>query len=252
MRTLLRGLVGVAAVGIMVASGFVPAGAQSPAAIVAPAAKRPTGTHHLYLIRHGMYDNDSTVTDDSKGNRLNALGHEQATLVGRRIAGLPVHVRSFVASPYLRALETAQDMGREMNRTPVVDTLLHECTPRFESRPNYRRIASDEEMLACEANLEAAFTKYFVPTPEADTYDVLVAHGNVIRWLLCKSLGLDPLLWRRFTIGNCSITAFAVSPDGVIRLATYSDTGHIPVEKQSWTGKGAGWMVPGGAVKVTK
>ena len=101
---------------------------------------------------------------------------------------------------------------------------------------------SDEEMAACEANLATAYAKYLAPTPDADTYDVLVAHGNVIRWLVCKSLGLDPQLWRRFTIGNCSVTALVVAPDGTVRMAAYSDTGHLPVEKQTWTGKGAGWM----------
>jgi len=219
------------------------------AALLAPVAqaqapKRPSGSHYVYLIRHGMYDYDSTVTDDAKGNRLNALGHEQAALVGKRFAGLPIRVNSLVASPYLRALETAEDMGREMKMKPVVDTLIHECTPSFESRPEYTRIASDEEMAACEANLAAAYTKYLAPTPDADTYDVLVAHGNVIRWLVCKAMGLDPQLWRRFTIGNCSVTALVVAPDGTVRMAAYSDTGHLPVEKQTWTGKGAGWMGP--------
>jgi len=235
MNRTIRLLLALAVAGVTLAAS---------AAAQAPAAKKPSGSHYVYLIRHGMYDYDSTVTDDAKGNRLNALGHEQAALTGKRFAGLPIKVRSLMTSPYLRALETAEDMGREMKMTPVVDTLLHECTPRFESRPDYTRLASDEEMDACEANLAAAFAKYLVPTPETDTYDVLVCHGNVIRWLVCKSLGLDPQLWRRFTVGNGSITTLVVAPDGVIRMASYSDTGHIPVEKQTWTGRGAGWLVP--------
>lgn len=210
----------------------------------APTARKPSGTHYLVLIRHGMYDYDSTVTDDSKGNALNRLGHEQARLTGERLKRLPVRFRSLVASPYLRASETAADIGTALGIVPVIDTLVHECTPRFESRPEYTRIETDEGMAACEANLQAAYGKYFVPTPEADTHDVIVCHGNVIRWLLCKSLGMDPLLWRRFTLGNGSLTVFAVAPDGVVRLAAYSDTGHIPVEKQTWTGRGPGWLPP--------
>lgn len=217
-------------------------GVVAPTRAQAPA--KPNGVHYVYLIRHGMYDYDSTVTDDTKGNRLNALGHEQARLTGARFKSLPVKVNALVTSPYLRALETAQDMGTVMGMKPVVDTLIHECTPRFESRPEYGRIASDEEMLACEANLNAAFARYFAPTPTADTYDVLVCHGNVIRWLVSKAMGLDPLMWRRFLLGNGSITALAVAPDGTVRLAAYSDTGHLPVDKQTWTGKGAGWMAP--------
>jgi serine/threonine-protein phosphatase PGAM5 len=219
----------------------------APARAQAPAARKPSGSHYVILIRHGMYDSDSTVTDDALGNGLNKLGHEQAKLTGQRLKGLPIKIRSLVTSNYLRAVQTADDIGAVLGTKPVVDTLLHECTPRFESRPDYTRLASDEEMLACEANLTAAFTKYLAPTPDADTYDVLVCHGNVIRWTLCKAMGIDPLHWRRFTIGNGSLTVLVVAPDGVVRLAAYSDTGHIPVEKQTWTGKGAGWTPVAGA-----
>lgn len=216
----------------------------APAWAQGAGAKKPNGTHYVVLIRHGMYDYDSTVTDDTQGNGLNALGHEQAKLTGQRLKALPVKIRSLVASPYLRAAQTAEDIGKVLGMAPVVDTLIHECTPRFESRPDYTRLDSDEAMSACETNLQAAFARYFVPTPEADTHDVLVCHGNVIRWLFCKAMQMDPLLWRRFTIGNGSLTVFAVAPDGVVRLAAYSDTGHIPVEKQTWTGRGPGWMPP--------
>jgi serine/threonine-protein phosphatase PGAM5 len=226
----------VFALATMCAGALVPAHAQAP--------HRPRGVHYLYLIRHGDYDYDSTVTDDAKGNGLNALGHEQARLVGQRLAGLHVPLHALVTSNYLRALQTADDMGPILGLKPVVDTLIHECTPHFETRPEYRPLNREAEALACEDNLNAAFAKYFVPTPEADTYDVLVCHGNVIRWLTCKVLGVDVLNWRRLTIGNCSVTAFAVQADGRITLAAYSDTGHIPAGKQTWTGRGAGWGPP--------
>lgn len=218
------------------AAAVAPASAQAP--------KRANGVHYVYLIRHGMYDYDSTVTDDTRGNGLNALGHEQAKLAGQRFAALPVKMRSLVTSPYLRALQTADDMGAVMGMKPVADSLIHECTPRFEQRPEYRPIGTEAEALACESNFQAAYAKYFVPTPDADTYDVLVCHGNVIRWLFCKAMGMDVLNWRRLSVGNCSVTAFAIAPDGRVTLAAYSDTGHIPAGKQTWTGRGAGWLPP--------
>lgn len=235
MRIAIRTLVALLLVGAC-------AGAVAPACAQAP--KRPSGVHYVYLIRHGMYDYDSTVTDDTRGNGLNKLGHDQAKLTGQRFAGLPVKLRSLVTSPYLRALQTANDMGAVLGLQPVADSLIHECTPRFEQRPEYRPIGTEEEALACEANLEAAYAKYFVPTPDADAHDVLVCHGNVIRWLLSKAMGMGELNWRRLTIGNCSVTAFAIAPDGRVTLAAYSDTGHIPVAQQTWTGRGAGWLPP--------
>ncbi len=216
------------------------AAAMTPAR--AQETKRARGVHYLYLIRHGDYTWDSTVTDDSKGNGLNALGHEQARLVAERLAGLPVKLHSLVSSNYLRAAQTADDMSKILHMKVVVDTLIHECTPHYEPRAGTLSEHREAAAVACEANLEAAYAKYFVPTPDADTYDVLVCHGNVIRWLTCKAIGNDVLNWRRLTIGNCSITALAVQPDGRVMLATYSDTGHIPPDKQTWTGRGAGWM----------
>ena len=200
----------------------------------APArAAAPQGIHYLYLVRHGIYDRDTTVTDDRLGNGLNKLGHEQAKLVGARLAHLPVRLHALVSSDFARARETADDIGALIKMTPVQDSLIHECTPPSD-RPE---LVSDAW---CEANLEAAWAKYFTPTPDGDRHDVLVSHGNVIRWMTAHALGLDPTRWIHMDIGNCSLTIIAIRPDGSARLVMYSDVGHIPVDKQTWTGTGAG------------
>src|SRR3982751_1824550 len=91
-------------------------------------APRATGVHYVYLIRHGEYDRDSTA-DDVAGNGLNALGREQARLIGTRLAALPVHPASLVTSTFRRASETADVIGRILKMTPIRDSLIHECTP---------------------------------------------------------------------------------------------------------------------------
>jgi hypothetical protein len=45
-------------------------------------------------------------------------------------------------------------------------------------------------------------------------------------------------------IANASLTILAVRPDGTSRLVSFSDVGHLPVARQTWTGKGAGWSAP--------
>ena len=208
----------------------------------APAAepvKPGTGIHYLVLIRHGLYDRDTTA-DDVTGNGLNALGHEQAHLVGARLAALPIHAGSLVASNYRRARETAQDIGQEMRRTPTLDTLIHECSPASD-RPDYMKSHAMDEMAACDSNLTRAWARYMVPSPEADRHDILVCHGNVIRWFVSRTVGGDPRRWWSMEIGNGSMTILAVRPDGTVRLVSFSDVGHLPLSKQTWTGKGAGW-----------
>lgn len=205
-------------------------------------APAPTGVHYVYLVRHGLYDRDDAA-DDRTGNGLNALGHEQARLTGKRLAGLPVKIQSLVSSNYTRARETAADIAAVLETTVIEDSLLHECLPRSD-RADLMKDASPGELADCESNLAAAWTKYMRPTPESDLHDVLVCHGNVIRWFVVKAIGSPTERWSTMDIGNGSLTVLAVRPDGSTRLVMYSDVGHLPLEKQSWAGRGAGWGKP--------
>ncbi len=208
----------------------------------AQAPKPGTGIHYVYLIRHGIYDRDTTTTDDVTGNGLNALGHEQARLVGARLAALPLRPDAFVSSTLRRARETADDMGRVMRMTPDRDSLIQECTPTSE-RADLMRSQTTAEIARCDSNLTAAWAKYFVATPDRDRHDVLVCHGNVIRWMVSRALNADTKRWHLMDIGNASLTVLAVRPDGSTRLVMYSDVGHLPLAKQTWAGRGAGWGV---------
>jgi serine/threonine-protein phosphatase PGAM5 len=215
-----------------------PAIAQTP-----PAAARPTGTgiHFVYLVRHGIYDLDTTVTDDRVGNALNAMGHEQARLIGERLAGLGLKFDRLISSQFLRAAQTADDMGKVMNMTPTRDSALNECTS---TNNNPRLMASEKpaDIAACDAARETEWKRYFTPTTDRDTYDVLVCHGNVIRWTWMKALAADVKNWIHLDCGNASLTIIAVRPDGSIRPVMYSDVGHIPVATQTWSGRGGGWV----------
>ena len=209
-------------------------GGSAFAADPAPTA----GMRTIYLIRHGTYDRDSSV-DDRTGNPLNELGREQAKLIGRRLAALPVRITTLTSSTLTRARETADLMGREMRMTPWRDSLLNECTP-YTYREDIMKGLEPGEADSAEAQLGRAWTRYVRATAENE-HDVLVCHGNVIRWFTCKALGLDTKRWLSMEIANGSLTTLLVRPDGSLRLVTYSDVGHLPVEKQTWTGKGGNW-----------
>jgi serine/threonine-protein phosphatase PGAM5 len=197
------------------------------------------GLRTIYLIRHGIYDRDTSV-DDHIGNGLNPLGREQAKLIGARLAALPVRMTSLTSSTLTRARETADVMGREMRMTPWRDSLLNECTPATYREDIMKGLAPGEADSA-EAQLGRAWERYVRASAE-DAHDVLVCHGNVIRWFTCKALGLDTRRWSSMEIANGSLTALIVHPDGAVRLVTYSDVGHLPVTKQTWTGKGGNWV----------
>ena len=225
--------------GTALAVGIACLGGPAADARAAEPAATPQGIRYLYLIRHGFYDRVDSL-DDRTANGINALGREQARLLGRRLAGLPVKPDALVSSDLTRARQTADEIGAILEMTPRIDSLIAECAPSS-SRPGFDQEHDPAEMAQCTANLEAAWTKYVTPSPDRDTHDLLVCHGNVIRWFVSRALGNDVRHWTSLDIGNASLTIVAVRPDGTTRLVLYSDVGHIPVKKQTWAGRGAGW-----------
>lgn len=222
-----------------------PRAADSTAA--APAAPAPSGVRYLCLVRHGMYDLDSTHSDRS-ANGLNALGREQAERIGARLAALGVPITSLVTSDFARARQTADAIGRALGMAAVEDTILHECTPT-PSRREFSLYYTPQENALCDAQLQTAWDKYARPSPGGAAHDVLVCHGNVIRWFVAKALDLEQTRWHAMDIGNASLTVIAVRSDGSTRLVTFSDAGHVPAQMQTWTGRGPGWGAPREAAK---
>ena len=208
----------------------------------AAAGESPQGTRYVCLIRHAIYDRVDSL-DEKTANGLNSLGREQAVLIAARLAALPVKADRFVSSDLLRALETAEAIGKAIGRTAERDTLLEECTSPS-SRPGLDQQNDPADLAACQGAMEAAWAKYFVPSPSSDAHDILVCHGNVIRWFVNRALGNDVRHWTSLDIGNASLTVIAVRADGTARLVMFSDVGHLPVAKQTWAGKGAGWGSP--------
>lgn len=218
------------------------------AAVSAPALAAATppggtgkGVHYLYLIRHGDYDREADPdADDVTHNGLNEIGRLQARRVGARLAALPRRPHALITSPFRRARETAAEISAALGMPATVDTLLHECTPRAE-RADYMKNHTPEDIAACDSNLAAAWRVYAVASPDSDRRDVLVCHGNVIRWMVARALCGDPRGWPRMDIANASITVLAVRADGSVRLVCFSDSGHLAVEEQTWAGPGPGW-----------
>jgi serine/threonine-protein phosphatase PGAM5 len=199
---------------------------------------KPQGTHTLYLVRHGAYNEDDP-RDPDVGKALIPLGREQAERVGRRLAHLGVKFDALHASTMTRARQTAEIVARSLKgMAPTPAPLLRECTPpsrRADVMADLKPGEADE----CRDQLEHAFARYFRPSPEADRHDILVCHGNVIRYLVCKVLEVDPTAWLGMTIANCSLTVVRVNADGSMRLVSYDDVGHLPLDLQTYTGQRA-------------
>jgi serine/threonine-protein phosphatase PGAM5 len=202
-------------------------GAQAaPTSAPAPAART------LYLVRHGAYDIDTTQrTADGPG--LVSLGIAQARLAAARLRALPQTPKVIVASSMRRARETAAVLHETLPEIQVgLSDALRECTPRATGTAR----VSAEAALACEQQLDAAFANFFVPAAGGAETDVLVCHGNVIRYFVMKALGVDSTHWLQMTVGNASVTVIRVEPNGVFQVLSVGDVGHLPPNLQSGTG----------------
>jgi serine/threonine-protein phosphatase PGAM5 len=200
------------------------------------AALSPQGTRTLILIRHGDYD-DQDPRDAEVGRALVPLGREQARLAGVRLAALPARIDALYASTMTRARETAEIIAASLpGLRPELVRDLRECTPPTWRQDIARRLEPGEAD-SCRAQIERAFARFFVPAPGEDRQEVLVCHGNVIRWFCCRALGVDPMAWGGMTIANCSLTIIRVLPDGALRLVSFDDVGHIPPALQTYTGQ---------------
>ena len=189
----------------------------------------------LYLIRHGQYDTEDEA-DPDVGRALVPLGVAQARLVAARLRSIGVAFTSLHSSTMTRARETARVIGEDLPRLTLRQSrLLRECTP-----PTWRQdiMAGEtaEELAAAQDQLEAAFAAYFVPARGAEAHDIIVCHGNVIRYFVCKALQVDTLAWLQMSITNCSLTVVRIKPDGSFKLQSFADAGHLPPNMQTKPG----------------
>lgn len=194
------------------------------------------GTRTIYLIRHGHYE-EADNRDEFTGKELTPLGVTQARLVASRLKVMPVNFTSLISSTMTRARQTAIIINQEFPQLELnQDALISECTP-----PTWRKdiMANTDsaEVFECVENIEKAFQEYFIPSPdENDRNDIIVCHGNVIRYFVTKVLKVDTLSWLQMSITNCSLTIVRISPNGSMKLDAFSDYGHIPESLRTFTG----------------
>ena len=184
----------------------------------------------VYLIRHGAYLPDPKA-DPQAGPGLSTLGIAQARLIGTRLRSLPVAFDSLTSSPMTRAQQTASIIHEQIADVPAASSpLLSECTPpaRMESRD------APATQKACKEKLDAAFAKFFTPASGAHRNDVLVCHGNVIRYLTTRALGVDTQSWIAMSVAHTSVTIVQILGNGTYRVIAVGDTGHVPPTLQSW------------------
>jgi serine/threonine-protein phosphatase PGAM5 len=177
------------------------------------------GTRTLLLVRHGEY----TPVD---GGKLTAIGREQAKLTGRWIAGQGVRVDVVWSSTLPRARETADILAKNLaglrariRRTGVLREGMYSKLPGFD--------VTERESEADRARADRAWAQFFRAS-RRDRLEVVVCHGNLIRWFVCRALRVPGARWIRMNSAYASMTRIVVRPTGTIRVVSYNETAHLP------------------------
>ena len=205
----------------------------------------------LYVVRHAQSESNAQVPGAGKDSKLTELGRRQAQAVAARLA--EIGIDRVLASPYVRALETADAIRRATGAPAGIVPLLHEHhveplkSEKDEDWPFLSRAALSERFPEFEPPADFAFGPRWHDIPEADDAVVrrgkrvaeelwlkyctgpaanpgirlaIVTHGSPAGKLLMGTLGLTNSQGVAVRIDNASISCVDYSPELKVLLAS--------------------------------
>lgn len=192
----------------------------------------------IYLVRHGQYDS-YPENGDALGGGLTPLGHEQAEITAAAMAAIPVN--AIYCSTLRRAAQTAAIIAGSFSGLEVqASRELWEIVPSIPPReadyfalhfPNLTptTIARDRYLA------DQAFDRLFCPALDYDEHNIIVCHGNIIRYFVCRVLNVGVETWANMETNNCGITRCIIESDGRMMLVALNDTGHLSLPMRTFS-----------------
>ncbi|TMW64005.1 hypothetical protein Poli38472_014710 [Pythium oligandrum] len=116
-----------------------------------------------------------------------------------------------------------------------LDNMVSDCARvKLVYRTMFRHLIADdlsvpEQALSPEDQEE--FARIFGGRTQhrvGDRYRIVVCHANIIRWFICRAMGIDPDgSWGRMRYNNCGITALEIDSVGNVQLSFMNQIGHM-------------------------
>jgi len=183
------------------------------------------------------------------------------------LATTPITISCIHSSNLLRARQTAELFLQALPETVLApeDPLLAEGCPCIPDPAPVNYDPSPATVWEDASRIEAAFRHYFhravdshempstrdaalaqaegrqdhdksdeEPESAQETWEIVVCHGNVIRYFVARALQLPPQVWLRMATYNCGITHLMIRPNGRCSLVSFGDTGHLPLDKTTY------------------
>lgn len=193
------------------------------------------GERLITLVRHGRYNRGTNLPG---GGDLIADGVEQAEYLADILAR-QYPVSAIYTSTLRRAVHTGHIIA---SRIPdalfIKDKILCEAVFHVPEQ-NYNYFARHSDISPAtiathRVRVAHAYKKYIRPVDgPQDEHDVIVGHGNVIRYFIIRAMRAPLELWAQMEIYHGSITRLLVEADGHIRLVTHNEVAHLP--RHLWT-----------------
>ncbi|WP_031034315.1 histidine phosphatase family protein [Streptomyces sp. NRRL F-5650] len=198
-----------------------------------------TATRYLYLARHGEASPDETG--------LTEAGRRQATLLGKRLRGIPF--AAFHHGPLPRARETARLVAGELTGvTPRVSEIAGDYLPHVperaelppESADHYLRflagVTAEEREHGAELARQA-LRRFTGPVTDGteDRHELVVTHNFLVGWLVRDALYAPKWRWLGLNHGNAALTVIRYAPGRAASVLVSNDMRHLPPELR-WTG----------------
>lgn len=208
-----------------VAAGVVVASGPAPEPVEAKSSTGTSGTRVLLLIRHGQCCHDHEH-DELKG--LTTHGHAQAEETAQFVAQL------FVAGAFPQQCALLHSTSRRARETAAK---LPKHKPGLEVW--HGDLLRETDPTKNPLRAEEVFVRLFAAPPESasDTL-VIVAHNNIILYLLMRAAGVPietaTQAWRLFHLPHASLTRVDVASSGAKSIFCIGAAGHISHSHTTW------------------
>jgi len=154
----------------------------------------------VYFVRHGDYMDKECRGHPGAG--ISIKGRKQAKDVAKKFFRIKDEIDSLYCSSMTRAIETANEISRKIGKKPEIYGELSEVSKIIITRkiyhPHYWKyiFRLNKAMRALDRILEKNRKKVIV----------IVAHGNIIRSMLARKLGVPLRKFNLLDQTNCHIS----------------------------------------------
>ena len=204
----------------------------------------------IFLVRHGESIQGKKGLYQSPNTGLYRTGIKQAEKLAARFKGVEIDL--IISSRYRRAMQSAQIVGRELDKKVVYTKLLNESVPpsevlgRVHDSDGVARIwkermmhiknpkwhYSDEENLS-DLKARALMALKYIAGKKAGSV-LAVTHGNMLKMLIgLAMLGEDAeakqllKIMRFLHVNNTGITECEIDSKGNWQMLTFNDYTHL-------------------------